>query len=58
MRRTAPVARWLRWLYAVLAIASAGLAVAHLARAEYGPAALNAALAVLWTVLLLRLRGR
>jgi len=54
----ASIARWLRWLYVVLAVLSAGVALAAALRGQYGSAVLNAALAVVWTALFLRLRAR
>ena len=56
--RAAAVARRLRWLYAVLAAVSVGIAVFAALHGKYGSAALNAVLAAIWVALVLRLRGR
>ncbi len=56
--RPAAVARWLRWLYALLAALSVAIAIAALLRGQYGSAAINAVITVIWVALLLRLRGR
>jgi hypothetical protein len=56
--RAAAVARWLRWLYAVLVVVSVGITVFAALHSRYGSAVLNAVLAVIWVALLLRLRGR
>jgi hypothetical protein len=56
--RAAVVARRLRWLYAVLAAVSVGIAVFAGLHGKYGSAALNAVIAAIWVALLLRLRGR
>jgi hypothetical protein len=58
MRRIVVVTRFLLGLYAILAIVSAGLAVGSALRGQYGSAALNAALALVWLVLFRRLRRR
>ncbi len=56
--RAAAVARWLRRLYALLAAVSSAVTIAAGLRGQYGSAALNAVITVIWVALLLRLRGR
>jgi hypothetical protein len=56
--RPAQIARWLQRFYVALAIISAALAVVAILRREFGSAALNAALTVVWALLFLRLRAR
>ena len=58
MRNVVLLTRCLLGLYAVLAILSAGLAVAAIFHGAYGSAALNLALALVWSVLFRRLNRR
>ena len=58
MRRIVVVTRILLALYAILAIVSAGLAVGSALRGQYGSAALNAVLALVWWLLFRRLWRR
>jgi hypothetical protein len=54
----ASIARYLRWLYAVMAVLAIVIAVAAARNGSYGSAVLNAALVAVWVALFLRLRGR
>jgi 4-hydroxybenzoate polyprenyltransferase len=54
----ASIARYLRWLYAVLAVLAVFITVWAALRGNYGSAVLNAVIVAVWVTLFLRLRGR